>query len=68
MNFQITWLNSKQELSIIQTKQLINHCKADLKDSFFTMNSPLYKAIEDNSFCLDTGYGQHYFTIKEITI
>ncbi len=62
MKIQITWLQT----NTIQTKRLINHCRADITGEFFTMNSPIYKAIEDNSFCLKLGYGEHHFTIKEL--
>lgn len=52
--FRITWLSN----GFTQVKRLTN-CKQ--KDGFFTMNSAIYKAIEDGSFCVDLGYGKHYF-------
>lgn len=57
MKYKITWANG-----FTQVKELTN-CKK--KDSFFTMNSPIYKAIEDGSFCIDLGYGKHHFTAEQ---
>jgi hypothetical protein len=33
---------------------------------YFTMHSPIYKAIEDGSFCIDLGYGKHPFKVEEV--
>ncbi len=60
--YEITWLQT----NTVQERRMINHCRVDVHDIFFTMNSPIYKAIEDNSFCIDLGYGKHHFTIKEL--
>lgn len=60
---RLHWTSS----NVTQTKQLINYCKSTLKsEMYFTMNSPIYKAIEDGSFYIDLGYGKHPFTIEEI--
>lgn len=63
MLVEITWTKT----NAVQTLQLINHCRVNVKDQFFTMNSPIYKAIEDGSFCIDLGFGKHHFTINQLT-
>ena len=62
MLLEITWTKTQA----VQTKQLINHCRSEIKGEFFTMNSPIYKAIEDGTFCINLGYGDHHFTIKQL--
>lgn len=57
--FKITWLHNGFE----QIKELTN-CKQ--KDGFFTMNSPIYKAIADESFFIDLGYGKYYFKVEDV--
>lgn len=59
MKFKITWLNN----GFVQVKELTN-CKK--KDKFFTMNSPIYEAIENGSFCIDLGYGKHPFKAEQV--
>jgi hypothetical protein len=58
MKYKITWLNN----GFKQVKELTN-CKR--KDGFFTMNSAIYEAIENGTFCIDLGYGKHEFLIEE---
>jgi hypothetical protein len=59
MKFKITWLRN----GFTQVKELTT-CKK--KDKFFIMNSPIYDAIADASFCIDLGYGKHYFTAEQL--
>jgi hypothetical protein len=59
MKCRITWLKN----GFVQYKTLVR-CK--LKDKFFTLNSPIYKAIEDGTYYLDLGYGKQEFKIEEI--
>jgi hypothetical protein len=62
MKYKITWLSN----GVSQIYVLVNHkCQIKDKYGFFTIYSPLYKAIEDGSFCLSTGYGKHQFKIEE---
>lgn len=57
MKIQITWL----KVGVVQVKEL-TRCKQ--KDGFFLMNSLIYKAIEDGSFCIDMGeFGTHPFSV-----
>ena len=58
MRIKITWLSN----GFVQYKTL-TRCKE--RDSFFLMNSAIYDAIEDGSFCIDLGYGKHYFKAEE---
>lgn len=59
MKYKITWLNN----GFVQVKELTN-CKK--KDAFFTMNSPIYEAIGNGTFCIDLGYGKHHFKVQEV--
>jgi hypothetical protein len=59
MKVKITWLNN----GFVQVKELVR-CKG--KNNFFMMNSVIYDAIEDGSFCIDLGYGKHPFTAEQI--
>lgn len=60
MYVEIVWL----ERRVVQSKELIKCGKG--KKEWFTMNSPIYQAIADNTFCLDLGYGVHHFTVREL--
>lgn len=63
MKLRIVWTNN----GFIQFRTLVNYCVSDkTKQSYITMNSPIYKAIEDGSFILDTSYGKHPFTVEFI--
>lgn len=57
MKIQITWSKS----GVVQVKEL-TRCKQ--KEGFFLMNSLIYDAIEDRSFCIDMGeFGTHSFSV-----
>lgn len=62
MKLEITWTERK----VTQVRELINHCRSDKKSqTFITMNSPIYEAMENGSFVLDLGdFGKHPFTVK----
>jgi hypothetical protein len=61
---KITYLNN----GFVQIKKMINYCRAevDRKEEFFTMNSPIYEAIADGTYCIDLGYGKHPFTVEDV--
>lgn len=63
MKIKITWTNQ----NMVQVRTLVNYCTRGQKQGeFITMNSPIYKAIEDRSFVLDLGeFGKHPFKIQE---
>lgn len=58
MRFKITWLRN----GFVQVKELTN-CKK--KQEFFTFNSAIYEAIENGTFCIDLGYGKHFFKCEQ---
>jgi len=46
---------------------LVTHkCQFKNNYNYFTIYSPIYKAIENGTFILNTGYGDHPFKIEEI--
>ena len=57
--FRITWLHN----GCVQIKELTN-CKK--KDRFFTMNSPIYEAIANETFYIDLGYGRFHFKVEDV--
>jgi hypothetical protein len=61
MKFKITWYYDDGR-TYTQVLSLVN-CRADKKD-FFTMNSLIYEAIENGTFCI-SNYGLHKFRIEE---
>lgn len=63
LTLKITWLNN----GFIQYRKLINYCTSDhKKQTYITMNSPIYEAIENGTFVLDMGsFGKHPFKIEE---
>lgn len=65
---KITWLNVNDDGdNFIQYRQLINYCKSDKKhQSFITMQSPIYEAIVNETYCIDLGFGKHYFKVEEV--
>ena len=54
----ITWLSN----GITQIKELVS-CKSQMKNNYdyFTLNSPIYKAIASGTDYIDLGYGKHFF-------
>lgn len=54
---KIKWLNN----GFVQTKNLV-HCREN-RQGFITMNSPIYEAIENGTFTIDTGFGKQPFEI-----
>lgn len=60
ISLKITWVNN----GFVQIKYLV-HCREN-RQGYINMNSPIYQAIEDGSFCLDLGFGKHPFVIEEI--
>ena len=58
MTVKITWLND----NVIQFKKLVKHRSDHIPYYSFTMNSPIYEAIEDNSFML---FGIYPFKAEE---
>lgn len=59
MKVRITWIDR----NIVQIKELV---KCRTKQGQFTINSPIYEAIEDGSFCLNLLHSKHHFKIEEI--
>jgi hypothetical protein len=59
MVIKIRWIDR----NVIQVKELV---KCRPKEGQFSMNSPIYEAIENGSFILDAGYGKHKFEIEEL--
>lgn len=63
MKFKITWLSN----GFVQIHQLVSHkCQFKSNYGYFTIYSPIYRAIENESYCLDLGYGKHYFQVEQI--
>lgn len=56
----ITWQNN----GFVQVKNLV-HCREG-RQGLITMNSPIYEAIANGSFCLNLGFGEHKFSVKQI--
>jgi len=62
VKLKITWSNG-----VTQVRELVNYCKADKKpQTFITMNSPIYEAIVNETYCIDLGYGKHYFKVENL--
>lgn len=63
MKFKIIWMNN----GATQYYTLVTHkCQFKNNYNYFTIYSPIYKAIENGTFILNTGYGDHPFKIEEI--
>jgi hypothetical protein len=49
-----------------QTKRLVAHRSDHTSSKTFTMNSPLYQAIEDGTFAVKLLTGSYKFKVREI--
>jgi hypothetical protein len=59
-NYKITWLDN----GFVQYKRLVSSLSEHKTYYSFTVDSPIYNAILDDSFCFNLGYGKHCFKIE----